>query len=302
MFDNVLITGGSGFLGRRLSVSQPDWTYISSKDCDLTDTEQVRQLLNDMKPDAVIHLAARVGGIKDNIENQADFYYLNTMMNTNVIHQAHEAGIQRVLSSLSTCAFPEDVNRFPFNEGDFFGGPPTPTNFSYGMTKRMLQASSMAYREQYKRNYATFSPSNIYGPGDHFNKETSHFVAALIHKIADAKDGSTIELWGTGLPLRQQLYVDDLCDIIPLLLEKHNTSKPLIVAPSENLSILEMAQILVKKSGKDVTITFNGKMDGQFRKDGSNIELLRVIKNFNFTKFKDGVSNTYRWYLENIHE
>ena len=301
-YENVLVTGGSGFLGQRLSIVKPDWTYISSKDCDLTAAKQVAEMYTDLKPDAVIHLAARVGGIKDNIENQADFFHINTMMNTNVIHEAHKANIGRVLSCLSTCAFPERLNYFPFTEADLFLGPPTETNFSYGMTKRMLHVSSAAYRTQYSRNYSTFCPSNIYGPGDHFGSEASHFVAALVHKVYNAKDGDTLSLWGTGMPLRQQLYVDDLCQIIPQLLKEHNTEMPLIVAPRENLTILEMTKTLIEQSGKNVRTLFNGDMDGQFRKDGSNEQLLNLIGSFEFTKFKDGILKTYNWYSENYND
>ncbi|MBL18413.1 MAG: hypothetical protein CMC82_01095 [Flavobacteriaceae bacterium] len=298
----VLVTGGTGFLGKRLQMKQSDWIYMSSEDCNLTNPTMVRDMIGDIKPDAIVHLAARVGGIKDNVESQADFYYLNTMMNTNIIHQAHLHGVERILSSLSTCAFPDTIENFPYSETDFFRGPPTKTNFSYGMTKRMLHVSSTAYRNQYGRNYSTFCPSNIYGPNDHFNKESSHFVPALIHKVAIAKDNSDIILWGTGLPLRQQLYVDDLCDIIPILLNKHNSDKPLIVAPNQNLSILDMAKTVVTQSGKKITISFNGKLDGQFRKDGSNEELFRVIGPYNFTKFEDGARKTYNWYLEKLNE
>jgi len=296
----VLVTGGSGFVGSRLKLKNPDWIYLSSKDCDLTNDRAVGDIFSSTRPDAILHLAARVGGIKDNIENQADFYNLNTRINTNVIHQAHLNNIDRVLSSLSTCAYPDTVDRFPYEEKDFFSGPPTKTNFSYGMSKRMLQVSSMAYRNQYGRNYSTFCPSNIYGPGDHFNKESSHFVAALVHKIASSKVGDTIELWGTGNPLRQQLYVEDLCDIIPLLLQNHNSNIPLIVAPNENLSILEMAKALVEISDKKLNLKFNGTMDGQFRKDGSNLKLAEAIGTYNFTKFKDGIKLTYKWYLDNL--
>ena len=295
----VLVTGGTGFVGKRLKIVRPDWMYISSRECDLTNKSQVSQLFNDVKPDVILHLAARVGGIKDNIENQADFYYVNTAMNTNVIHEAHTANISRVLSSLSTCAFPENISEFPFNENSFFNGPPTKTNFSYGMTKRMLHVSSISYRNQYGRNYSTFCPSNIYGPEDHFNKEASHFVAALVHKISQAEDGNKIILWGTGKPMRQQLYVDDLCKIIPVLIEKHNSDVPLIVAPNENLTIRQMSESLIKQIDKCVKIEFNGKMDGQFRKDGSNIELLKILKQFKFTSFDDGIKKTYQWYLEN---
>ena len=301
VIEKVIVTGGTGFLGKRLQIEKPEWNYLSSKDCDLTKSSQVAELINDLKPDAIVHLAARVGGIKDNIEKQAEYYHANTLINTNIIHEAHLAGIDRVLSSLSTCAFPERVQYFPFPEEMFFDGPPTITNFSYGMTKRMLHVSSMAYRKQYGHNYSTFCPSNLYGPGDHFGEESSHFVASLVDKLARANEGDTVELWGTGLPLRQQLYVDDLCKIIPLLLKQHNTSTPLIVAPKENLTILEMARTLTEQIGKSVRLSFNGKMDGQFRKDGDNTQLLQLIGPFQFMKFKEGIKYAYKWHLENIN-
>jgi GDP-L-fucose synthase len=296
---SILVTGGSGFLGRRLKKHQPDWTYLSSKDCDLTNSKACMELISDLKPEAIVHLAGRVGGIKDNIKNQGVFFFENTMINTNVIHSAYKSGVKRVLSSLSTCVFPDRLPCYPFEEEQLFDGPPTKTNFSYGMAKRSLHVQSCAYRNQYNLNYSTFCPSNLYGPEDHFGKENSHYVASLIHKVAIAKSGDTIDLWGTGIPLRQQLYVDDLCKIIPDLLEKHNTSIPLIVAPNENLSILDMARILVKKSDKNVIISFDGKVDGQFRKDGDNEKFLKLMGGFQFTPFEKGVFATYKWYLNN---
>jgi len=167
------------------------------------------------------------------------------------------------------------------------------------MTKRMLQVGSISYRKQYGRNYSTFCPSNIYGPGDHFDSESSHFVASLISKVANAKNGDTLSFWGTGKPMRQQLYVDDLCNIIPMLLERHNTECPLIVAPDENLTIKQMVDTMVKYSGKDIKVIFNGKLDGQFRKDGSNEKFKDILPNYRFTNFYDGIINTYEWYLEN---
>jgi len=295
----VLVTGGSGFLGQRLKKYQDNWVYVSSKECDLTNNKKVRELFMDVQPDSIVHLAARVGGIKDNIENQADFFHINTMMNTNVIHQAHLSNIDRVLSCLSTCAFPNTVDDYPFAEEQMFQGPPANSNFSYGMTKRMLQVSSMAYRKQYKRNYSTFCPSNLYGPGDHFNSEKSHFVPALITKVSTLSDGDTLKLWGTGKPLRQQLYVDDLCQIIPMLLDSHNSDIPLIVAPSENLSISTMTKILLKTINKELDIEYNLELDGQFRKDGANKKLLELIGNYDFTPFSKGIESTYKWYMEN---
>jgi GDP-L-fucose synthase len=296
----VLVTGGSGFLGKRLKIYKPDWTYISSKDYDLTSTEETKQMFRDIKPAAVVHLAARVGGIKDNAENQALFFYQNVMMNTNIVHEAYLAGVPRLLASLSTCAFPDTVDNYPFSEKDLFSGPPAITNFSYGFSKRMLHVQAASYRKQYGLNYSTFCPSNLYGPNDHFDSESSHFVPSLISKIAKAKDGDKIEVWGTGQPLRQQLYVDDLCRAIPELLDKHATDDPIIVAPDENLSIMTMSETLVDISKKNLEIFFNGNLDGQYRKDGSNGRLLDIIPNFEFTSFISGASQTYNWYMDNI--
>lgn len=295
----VLVTGGSGFLGKRLSIHKPEWTYTSSKDCNLEDAKDVMSYLSNIKPDAIVHLAARVGGIKDNAENQASFYIQNTMMNTNIIHCAYLLGIPRVLSSLSTCAFPDIVESYPFTEEQIFDGAPAKTNFSYGYTKRALHVQTLSYRKQYGLNYSTFCPSNIYGPCDHFDTEKSHFVPALVSKLVNATGGGNVELWGTGNPKRQQLYVDDLAEIIPILLEKHNSDIPLIVAPNENLSIREMTDIANNKIEKNIKISYNGNLDGQYRKDGSNSRFLELVGEYEFTSFNDGIEKTIKWYLEN---
>jgi len=295
----VLVTGGTGFLGSRLKRHKPNWIYLSSEMCDLKDYNQTEEILRDLYPDAIVHLAARVGGIKDNSENQAEFYLQNTLINTNIIQAAHSTGINRVLSSLSTCAFPDVVKEYPFTEKDIFSGPPAKSNFSYGYTKRALHVQTLSYRKQYGLNYSTFCPSNIYGPCDHFDTEKSHFIPALVSKLVKAENGGAIELWGTGNPKRQQLYVDDLAEIIPVLLEKHNSDIPLIVAPNENLSIKQMADIALTKFKKNINIRYNNKLDGQYRKDGSNQKLINLIGEFDFTSFNQGIENTINWYMEN---
>ena len=292
----VFVTGGSGFIGTRLKKQNPNWTFLSSRDCDLTDYPSVRDLFASEKPDAILHLASKVGGIKENSTKQADFYDVNTYINTNVLKSAHKAGINRVLSCLSTCTFPDVVNTYPFVEEDILSGPPAKTNFTYGYTKRALLVQTNAYRQQYGVNYSTFCPSNIYGPNDNFDLESSHFVPAMIRKIHEAKEGDTVEFWGTGSPLRQQLYVDDLVRIIPFILDNHNTDVPLIISPDQNLSIKEMIEILLNNIEKDVKIVFNGKLDGQYRKDGSNKKFKELYGDFEFTKFENGVLKTYEWY------
>jgi GDP-L-fucose synthase len=292
----VLVTGGSGFIGSRLQKSHPDWVYVSSKNFDLTKQHDAFLMFYEIKPDAVIHLAGKVGGIKDNLEKQEEYFFLNTIINTNVIRAAIKTGTPRLLASMSTCAFPDELKSYPFSEEELFCGPPAKTNFSYGFSKRMLHVHCMSCRKQYGLNYSTFCPTNVYGPGDTFDSEASHFVPALISKLHKAKSGEVIDLWGTGKPLRQQLYIDDLVEIVPLLLEKHNSNVPLIVAPNENLSISEMANILLHKLNKDNQIRYNIKLEGQYRKDGSNKRLKNIIGEFDFTKFEDGVYKTYEWY------
>ena len=295
-YDKVLVTGGSGFLGKNLSLHREGWIYLSSSDCDLTDYNEVKSTLQRYQPDAVLHLAARVGGIKDNVNNQADFYYLNSLMNLNVLQACHELNINRVLSCLSTCAFPDVVEKYPFVEEDLFSGSPATSNLSYGMTKRMLKVASDSYRHQYGRNYSTFCPSNIYGPYDHFNNEKSHFIPAMISKIDKHSVDSTVEFWGTGKPLRQHLFVKDLAKIIPILLEKHNSNIPVIVAPDENVSINDAIKKFIAIVKKDIKIKYNGKLDGQYRKDGSNKKLKQVIGDFKFTTLEQGLFETYEWY------
>ena len=162
----------------------------------------------------------------------------------------------------------------------------------------MLHVASVSYRKQYGRNYSTFSPCNIYGPGDHFGEESSHFVASLVSKCATGQDGDLVTFWGTGKPLRQQLYVDDLVDIIDILLKKHNSDLPLIVAPDENMSIKEMVDIAFSVANKKVEVIFDGELDGQHRKDGSSSALLNLIGNYSFTPFREGIRRTYEWYTE----
>ena len=294
----VLVTGGSGFLGKRLKISQPNWEYISSKDFDLTNFSSCMDMLSQHKPDAVLHLAARVGGIKDNVENPAEFFYQNVSMNTNIVHACYQSKISRLLACLSTCIFPDKLENYPFHENDIFKGPPTESNFSYGYSKRALLVQINAYRKQYGLNYSTFCPSNLYGPDDNFNNDKSHFVPAMIKKLVDAKEKDTVTFWGTGTPLRQQLYVDDLVEFVPKLLEQHNTSSPIIISPDENLSISEMINSCLSILNKNINVQFNQALDGQYRKDGANIEFKKLFPNSKFTSFEEGLKKTIKWYMK----
>lgn len=287
----VLVTGGSGFIGSRLKKYRPEWVYISSRDCNLLNFRETKYLFGEIKPDAVIHLAGKVGGLIANQNNPGKFFYENSLININVVQSSFELGISRLLASLSTCAFP-DVTNYPFTEEDFFSGPPNISNFSYGYSKRLLHIMISSYRKEYGVDYSTFSPSNVFGPGDHFFSKDSHFVAALVSKLICSEHGDKITLIGDGNALRQQLYVDDLCEIIPKLLYHHHSDIPLIISPEENLSIREMAEIGVSIVGRKLQIEFTGKNNGQYRKDGNNSKLKNLIGNFEFTSFNRGLELT----------
>lgn len=299
----VLVTGGTGLLGRSLKRLSPHWTYIGSSDCDLTDRRAVADLMRTLNPEGVIHLAARVGGIKANVNYPAEFFYQNMIMNLNVIHESYLAGIKRVVACLSTCAFPDTVESYPFSEDSLHLSPPAPTNFEYGYSKRVLDVQVNAYRKQYGLDYVSLTPCNFYGIGDNFDLETCHLVPALIVKCINAIENKedNIDLLGTGSPLRQQLYVDDLAKLIQVIYQYYSMPYPIIVAHPDNLSIKEIAETVARVTGYKGRFTFNGQLDGQFRKDGSIQLLLSFLKenniDFEFTSLEQGLQRTVEWYL-----
>jgi len=158
-YEKVLVTGGHGFVGSRLQLQKPDWIYMSSSLCDLTDSKKLKSFLDSVKPDAIVHLAAHVGGIKESTENQSQFYYLNSLINLNLIHQAYRSGVKRVLSCLSTCCFPDTNQTYPMTEHDLMKGEPTETNYCYGIAKRGLHVQSKWYSKEYGVLYNAFTPS-----------------------------------------------------------------------------------------------------------------------------------------------
>jgi GDP-L-fucose synthase len=166
----------------------------------------------------------------------------------------------------------------------------------------MLFLQSKFYSECYDVNYNTFTPSNIYGPENSFDLNDSHFISSMIRKFVEANDGDVINFWGTGEPLRQHLFVDDLARIIVSLLDNHLSDVPVIVSPDNNLSIKQHVEICKKISNKDVKIKFDGKLDGQFRKDASNKKLKELIGDYNFTSLEEGLQKTYDWYYNKVKE
>ena len=288
----ILVTGGKGMVGKHLQEILPNAVYIGSEDYDLRDWLEVENLFETYKPTHVIHLAAKVGGIQDNISKPAEYFDDNILLNTNVLKMCKGYNVKRFTGILSTCIYPDIVKKYPMNEEDMFLGPPAPSNFSYGYAKRSLAVQIDAYNKQYKTKYNYLTPCNLYSEYDNFNNESKmHFMTALLKKIKNSHE--ILNLLGTGKPLRQFMYAGDLARIIKEIIDRDITDS-FNVATTENLSINEMANISLNVLGKNLKIKYsNPELDGQFRKDVSNKKLLRHLPNFKFTCFEEGIKKVY---------
>jgi len=288
----ILVTGGNGLVGKHLQDILPNATYISSKDYNLTESYNVHRLMYSERPNVVIHLAARVGGILDNINYPVDYLEENIMINTNVLRKCHQFGVERVISILSTCIYPDIVDTYPMTEEILFNGPPPPDNFAYAMSKRCMATQIDSYKKQYNKQWSYLIPCNLYGEHDKYEEHHSHFVSALVKKIHEAKD--SVEIWGTGKPLRQFMYAEDLARVIKYIIE-NNIKGNFNVAPNYVHSIEEITKIGLKACGKDnLEIHYdNTKPDGQYRKTVSCKKMLESVGDFEFTKLEDGVKKVY---------
>ena len=286
-------------VGKSLKKYLPNATYISSKDYDLTSEHHVYQMFNDIRPDTVIHLAARVGGIVDNITYPAEYFDKNIIMNTLVLKWAQQYDVKRFIGILSTCIYPDIVESYPITENMLHLGPPAKTNFSYGYAKRALAVQIDAYNQQYGTQYQYLTPCNLYGEYDKYG-DNSHFIAALIKKIHNAKVNgeSKITLFGDGNPLRQFMHSDDLAYVIKYCLD-NNIYNNMNVAIDENLSIKEMAQIALKACDAEyIKIEYDiTKPNGQHRKDVSSEILKEKIPLFSPINLHDGIKKTYNYLI-----
>jgi len=298
--NKIVVTGGSGLVGKSLQKILPSAIYLSSKDFDLTTENGVKSMYLKHKPDIVIHLAAKVGGIIDNINKPAEYFTENVLMNTLLLDYAYKTGVKRFIGILSTCIYPDVVENYPMEETDLHLGPPTQTNFSYGYAKRSLAVQIDAYNKQYGTKYQYLIPCNLYGLDDKDNESNSHFITALIKKIHEAnlKKENHIVLFGDGTPLRQFMCSDDFAQVIKHIIE-NEIYDSFNVATPENLSIKEMAEVALNAcNSKHLNIVWDSsKPNGQFRKDVGIDKLRSYIPSFNPLSLYEGIQKVYKSYI-----
>tara|TARA_R110002153_G_scaffold41144_2_gene117472 strand:- start:57 stop:980 length:924 start_codon:yes stop_codon:yes gene_type:complete len=297
----ILVTGGSGMIGRAMKELIPKAKFIGSDRYDLRKQNDVEYLFYKEKPECVIHLAARVGGVEANYNNPGKFYYDNIMINTNVLECSRKHKVKKVLSVLSTCIYP-DSTKYPLVEEQIHNGEPHYTNYAYAYAKRMLDIQSRSYRDQYGCNFTTLVPNNLFGEWDNFSLNSSHVIPAIIRKVYDAKLNNTnLSLWGDGKSLREFTYSKDLAKIMLLLLEKYDGREPINVGNPSEYSIKDVANMITKIMDYDGEIIWDtNRESGQHRKPSDNSKLLDLgWENKDYTSLEDSLRNTCNWFSQN---
>lgn len=297
----TLVTGSGGLVGYAIKQLNPKNTiYITRKDVDLTDFSKTKKIFDEIKPDNVIHLAAEVAGIGGNLMHSGDFFRKNIMINVNVLEAARLSGVEKLISFMSTCVFP-DPSKYPLNEKDIHNGPPHPSNFGYAYAKRMLEVQSSAYRNEWGCNFIVAIPTNIYGENDFWNLEDGHVVPSLIHKVFLAKKNKVdLAVWGSGKPLREFVYSKDIAKLILWAIEHYDEDTPIIFSNGQEMSIKELVEVIVEQTNFKGKVVFDKtKPDGQFRKPSDTTKLKKYLPDFKFTPHKKGIAKTVKWFVEN---
>ncbi|XP_067951415.1 GDP-L-fucose synthase-like [Watersipora subatra] len=306
----ILVTGGSGLVGKAIEhvVStgecreEEKWVFVTSKEADLSNADAVKKLFDKVKPTHVIHLAAMVGGLFRNMKYNLDFLRKNISINDNVLQTSYEHGVQKVVSCLSTCIFP-DKTTYPIDETMVHNGPPHDSNFGYSHAKRLIDVQNKAYAQQHGCMYTSVIPTNVFGPHDNFNIDNGHVLPGLMHKVYLAKtQGTEFTVWGTGSPRRQFIYSRDLARLFIWALREYDEIDPIILSVGEEdeATIKEAAEMVVEGMDYSGEIKYDtSKADGQFKKTASNAKLMKYLPNFQFTPFKQAVKETCDWFTRN---
>ena len=294
--DEILITGSNGLVGQELRILFPGAVHVTSKDFDLTNEEEVKRMFRTHKPKTIVHLAARCGGIMDNIMRPASYFDDNVIMNAMMVKHAYENDVQRFIAILSSCIFPDNIADYPIDEDRLHDGAPAPTNFSYGYAKRCMAVQIDAYNKQYGTQYNYVIPCNLYGKNDKIGVNKSHFVTALLRKIKQAVENNDdhIVLFGDGTPLRQFMHCRDLAQVLKIMITQKIYDN-FNIATEESLSIEDIAKMGLEATGNThLKIRYDkSKSNGQYRKDISIKKMKSIIKNYNFIPLMDGMKEVY---------
>lgn len=313
----VLVTGGTGLVGRAIEAvikeenpKDEKWLFVGSKEADLTDLQSTRAMFERHQPTHVIHLAAMVGGLFHNMSNNLDFLRKNLQINDNVLLLSHEFKVQKVVSCLSTCIFP-DKTSYPIDETMIHNGPPHDSNFGYSYAKRMIDITNRAYHQKHGDMFTSVVPCNVFGPFDNFTPGVSHVIPGMIHRLHETiyvndpeklQEEKTFSVYGTGRPLRQFIYSIDLAKLFVWVLRHYESVEPIILSVDEEaeVSIAQLAESLLSAFDFKGKLEFDtSKADGQYKKTASNEKLRKLLPDFKFTDFDKAIKETVQWYLEN---
>jgi len=305
----VLVTGGSGLVGKGVQEAlkldgcgDEEWVFLTSKDGDLRDMEQTKAIFEKHKPTHCLHLAAFVGGLFRNLKYKVEFYRYNIQMNDNVMECCRIYKVDKLVSCLSTCIFP-DKTTYPIDETMVHNGAPHLSNEGYAYAKRMIDVMNRCYHDEYGCNFTSVIPTNIYGKYDNFNVQDGHVIPGLIHKCYLAKkNGTDFTIWGTGSPLRQFIYNVDLARLMIWTLREYNSIEPLILSVDESaeISIKDVAHLVAKGMGFEGNVVMDTtKSDGQYKKTASNDKLRKLLPDFKFTSMEEGIAEACKWFSEN---
>lgn len=304
--DLIYVAGHRGLVGSAITreLKRRGYSNVLTKthqELDLTQQGEVRSFFKEYKPDYVFMAAARVGGILANWQKPAEFIYENLMIQTNVIHQSYLSDVKKLVFLGSSCIYPK-LAKQPISEDELLSGKLEPTNEPYAVAKISGITLCNSYRRQYNADFISAMPTNLFGPNDNFDPETSHALAGLMRRIHEAKmkNSSSVVVWGSGMPRREFLYVDDLADALVFLMERYSDEGPINVGTGSDLSIREIAELLCKVIDYSGTLEFDtSKPDGTPRKllDVSKIKELGWQSK---VSLEDGMRLTYDWFLGNV--
>ncbi len=302
----VLVTGGAGFLGRNVCAAirarEPAAIIVPRKaQYDLTEQSLVRKLLDDSKPDAIVHLAAVVGGIGANRENPGRYFYENAVMGILLLEEARKRGVGKFVNVSTICSYPK-FTPVPFCEDDLWNGYPEETNAPYGIAKKAVMVQGQAYRQQYGTAAITLLPVNLYGPEDNFDPASSHVIPALIKKVVEARDAGQkfIDVWGTGSASREFLFVRDAAEGIALATEAYDDPDPVNLGSGMEITVKALAELICELGGFAGELCWDAtKPDGQPRRC---LDVTRAAERFGFratTDFRTGLIESIAWFEAN---